>query len=74
MDNLTRIKLGFIMFILCGLISCEEAPAKMIPESSIVTQTRKSNHEGYQYWIVTTNYNFYTNSVYNVGDTIHLCK
>ena len=49
---------------------CNQSKPKTIEEQSIVVKITNNGIEGYKYWIVTDDYNFYTNRELNVGDTV----
>lgn len=54
---------------------CNQSAPKNIEEQSIVVKVSKSStgHEK-KYWVVTDDYNFYTDRIFNVGDTVRLAN
>ena len=63
----------FILLFSCSLFSCERTTATLINEKEVIKVIKKSyNPEKRKYWVVTENYNFYTNTRYGVGDTLSI--
>jgi hypothetical protein len=61
------------IFVLC--VGCNQTSPKTIKEQSVVEKVSKGTSEpNMKYWVVTEGYNFFTNTLYNVGDTVRLTK
>lgn len=58
------------------LISCSESALRLVGEESVINKIEMVNSPkiDYTYWVVTPHYNFYTNTLYTVGDTLHITK
>lgn len=61
--------LGFVF-----VVGCSGSSIRRINEESTVVGVRESKIKNYKYWVVTNNYNFYTNKLYNIHDTVRLVK
>ena len=69
-----KTKLFFIAIILLGLTSCGRAGLNLINEESVVEKIAKSNDSKHKFLVTTEDYWFYTNTQYNVGDTLRIKK
>jgi len=68
-------KAFFILFIFC-LFSCSTGQySKNIKEIECIIKIEKSNFPDLgKYWVVAENYNFFTDEIYNIGDTLRICN
>lgn len=65
----------YLVLALVFVGGCNQSSPKTIEEQSIVVKVTKSNKgHDLKYWVVTDDYNFFTNRVYNIGDTVRLAN
>ena len=76
MKNL-KLRKGYALYILLALVlcvGCNQSAPKTIEEYSIVVKITQNNSDGGKYWIVTDDYNFFTNREFSIGDTVRLAN
>jgi hypothetical protein len=71
-----KLRKGYALCILLALVfcvGCNTTTTRNIEEYSVVERISKSNNNAdMKYWVVTNDYNFYTNREFSIGDTVRL--
>ncbi len=65
---------AFILFTLGSIVGCVDGLTRSYEDQSIITKVKAvHSHQG-KYEYTTTQFNFFSNELYSVGDTLKISK